>query len=495
MTGTKADLGLFPVIVAGGAGERLWPVSRESAPKPFIKLPDGESLMQKTFARAAALPQVEEILTVTNRELFFRTRDEYAVMNGAQLPLRFLLEPMGRNTAPAIAAAALQLQAIYGDDAVMLVLAADHLIADGAAFQASVAEAAQLAREGYLVTLGVSPEYAETGFGYIERADAPLPGTKAGYASKRFVEKPDAATAQAYLEAGTYLWNSGMFCFTAGALLAEMQAYAPEVLREVRLAVGNMQSSTLQGAVVAELEAKDFAQSPNISIDYAVMEHSKKVAVVECSIGWNDIGSWASLSELTPPNAEGNRVLGTAFFHEATNCYIQSESGRLVGAVGVDNLLVIDTADALLIADKSRAQDVKQIVKQLKASGHDASKLHRTVHRPWGTYTILEEGQHFKIKRIVVTPGAQLSMQMHHHRSEHWIIVQGAAKVTNGEDSFLVNTNESTYIPAGNKHRLENPGKIDLVMIEVQSGAYLGEDDIVRFEDKYGRAQGAEKAA
>ncbi len=376
----------------------------------------------------------------------------------------------------------------------MLVLAADHLISDAAAFgEAAVMEARQLAREGYLVTFGVSPEYAETGFGYIERADAKLPGTQGGYASKRFVEKPDAATAEEYLKAGTYLWNAGIFCFRVGTLLSEMEAHAPDVLREVRAAIVASLPAQMQGANVLELSAHDFAQSPNISVDYAVMERSDKVAVVECSIGWNDIGSWASLSELTAPNAEGNRVLGTAFFHDATNCYIQAE-GRLVGAVGVDNLLVIDTPDALLIADKSRAQDVKQIVKQLKAGGHEASKLHRTVHRPWGTYTVLEEGQLFKIKRIVVAPGGQLSMQMHHHRSEHWIVVQGAAKVTNGEDSFLVNTNESTYIPAGNKHRLENPGKIDMVMIEVQSGAYLGEDDIVRFEDKYGRTSPAKSA-
>lgn len=494
MNQIKGEFGLFPVIIAGGAGERLWPVSRESAPKPFIKLPDGETLMQKTFARAAALPQVEEIVTVTNRELFFRTRDEYAPMNAKQVPLRFLLEPMGRNTAPAIAAAAIEIQKVYGDSAVMLVLAADHLISDAAAFESAVTEAHRLAREGYMVTFGISPEYPETGFGYIERADAPLPGSQSGYASKRFVEKPNAATAAEYMQAGTYLWNAGIFCFQAGTLLAEMEKYAPDVLREVRAAILASVPSHMQGAAVMELSANDFAQSPNISVDYAVFEHTDKVAVIECSIGWNDIGSWASLSELTAPNAEGNRVVGTAFFHDATNCYVQAE-GRLVGAVGVDNLLVIDTPDALLIADKSRAQDVKQIVKQLKASGHDASKLHRTVHRPWGTYTVLEEGSLFKIKRIVVTPGGQLSMQMHHHRSEHWIVVQGAAKVTNGEDSFLVNTNESTYIPAGNKHRLENPGKIDLVMIEVQSGAYLGEDDIVRFEDKYGRTSPNKTAA
>ena len=483
---------LFPVIIAGGAGERLWPVSREACPKPFMHLPDGESLMQKTYLRAAALPQVEEIVTVTNRELFFLTRDEYAeVTPSANVAKRFILEPMGRNTAPAIAAAALQLRAVYGDDAIMLVLAADHLIANEPAFAAAVAEASKLAQQGHLVTFGIQPNSPETGFGYIERESALIEGSASGYKAARFVEKPDLATAQAYIASGKFLWNSGMFCFTAGKFLAELAIHAPEVLHSADAAVTKAVTTEQNGSMVHELLASEFAQSPNISVDYAVMENANNVATVACDIGWNDIGSWGALGDLLTPDADGNRVNGTAFFHDTKDCTIHAD-GRIVGAVGVENLILVDTPDALLIAHKDRAQDVKQIVKQLKAQNHEAYKLHRTVHRPWGTYTVLEEGNGFKIKRIVVKAGGTLSMQMHHHRSEHWIIVAGTAKVTNGEEVKLVYTNESTYIPAGHRHRLENPGKIDLVMIEVQSGSYLGEDDIVRFEDKYGRAPATE---
>jgi mannose-1-phosphate guanylyltransferase/mannose-6-phosphate isomerase len=484
-----ANHSIFPVIIAGGAGERLWPVSRETCPKPFMQLPDGQSLMQKTYLRAAALNGVEEILTVTNRELFFRTRDEYAQVRpaGSSFAQRFILEPMGRNTAPAIAAAALQLQAVYGEDAVMLVLSADHLIADSAAFAAAVEDATALALKGHLVTFGITPTHAETGFGYIERARDVLPESRAGYAALRFVEKPDAATAQAYVESGNFVWNSGMFAFTAGKFLSEIAAHAPDVLREVQVALANATVTEQPGGMVHELPQAEFAQAPNISVDYAVMENSDDVVTVACSIGWNDIGSWLALSELSAPDENGNRALGDVYYHDSKGCYIHAED-RIVATVGVDDLIVVDTADALLITHKDRTQDVKKIVGQLKAKNHEAYKLHRTVHRPWGTYTVLEEGESFKMKRIVVKPGGILSMQMHHHRSEHWIIVSGTARVTNGEDVKLVHTNESTFIPAGNKHRLENPGKIDLVMIEVQSGSYLGEDDIVRFEDKYGRA-------
>ncbi len=472
---------LIPTILCGGAGSRLWPVSRELHPKPFIRLADGQSLLQKAWLRGAVLPHVVETLTVTNRELFFKTEDEYrevaAIPSNHDLSNSFILEPFGRNTAPAIAAAALQVAATHGEETCLLVLAADHLIADQAAFAQAVAAAMELAAQGKLVTFGIQPDMPETGYGYIE-AD--------GNDVKRFVEKPNLETAREYVASGRYLWNSGMFCFQAGSMLREMKQHCPAILEAVRSCIEQSRYAEGNGFSQLELDAPLFKQVPDDSIDYAVMEKSANVAVVPCSIGWSDIGSWAALGDLTEPDAQGNRIEGEVILHDVNNCYIQSNH-RLVGAVGIKDLLVIDTPDAVLIADRSSAQDVKHIFARLKADGHEAHRLHRTVHRPWGTYTVLEEGSHFKIKRIEVNPGASLSLQMHHHRSEHWIVVSGMARVVNGEREIFVNTNESTYIPAGHKHRLENPGLLPLVMIEVQSGEYLGEDDIVRFEDVYGR--------
>jgi mannose-1-phosphate guanylyltransferase / mannose-6-phosphate isomerase len=468
---------LIPTILCGGAGSRLWPVSRELHPKPFIRLADGQSLLQKAFLRGAALPSVVEVMTVTNRDIFFKTQDEYREVNEPSLPTAFILEPFGRNTAPAIAAAALSAAEQFGEDAILLVLAADHLIADQAAFNTAVAKAAALAEAGRIVTFGIQPNAPETGYGYIEAS---------GNDVLRFVEKPNLDTAKNYLEAGTYLWNSGMFCFAAGAMLRELAQLCPEVLASVKTCMEKSHRAKGAGFVQMELDADLFGDAPDISIDYAVMEKSKLVSVVPCDIGWSDIGSWNALGDLSEPDTQGNRVEGSAMVHDSTNCYIRS-SERVVGVVGVENLLIIDTTDALLVAHRDRAQDVKQIYAGLKAKGHETYKLHRTVHRPWGTYTVLEEGVGFKMKRIEVKPGAALSLQMHHHRSEHWIVVSGTAKVVNGEREFLLPTNESTFIPAGHKHRLENPGVMQLVMIEVQSGDYLGEDDIVRFEDKYGR--------
>lgn len=473
---------LIPTILCGGAGSRLWPVSREAHPKPFIRLADGQSLLQKAWLRGAVLPQVTEMLTVTNRELFFKTEDEYTEISGPVakegLPNRYILEPFGRNTAPAIAAAAMQVVEKHGDDACLLVLAADHLIADQTAFAAAVGSALNLAQQGKLVTFGIRPDRPETGFGYIEAE---------GNEVKRFVEKPDLKTAGEYLASGRFLWNSGMFCFQAGAMLKEMQLHCPKVLEAVRRSIAA--SRKMEGDVVSQLEldADTFREVPDDSIDYALMEKSANVAVVACEIGWSDIGSWTALGDLTVADAAGNRVEGEAMLHEASNCFIQS-ADRLVAAVGVKDLIIIDTPDALLVADRNSSQNVKHIFAKLKSAGHEAHRLHSTVHRPWGTYTVLEEGPHFKIKRIEVKPGASLSLQMHHHRSEHWIVVSGMAKVINGQQELYVQTNESTYIPAGHQHRLENPGMLPLVMIEVQSGEYLGEDDIVRFDDKYGRA-------
>ncbi|MDP2804929.1 MAG: mannose-1-phosphate guanylyltransferase/mannose-6-phosphate isomerase [Gallionellaceae bacterium] len=471
---------LIPTILCGGAGSRLWPVSRELHPKPFIRLADGQSLLQKAYLRGAALADVTEILTVTNRDLFFKTEDEYREVDGAAkrtLSHGFILEPFGRNTAPAIAAAAIQVSETHGEDALLLVLAADHLIADQMAFEQAVIAAKQLAMQGKLVTFGIQPEAPETGYGYIEAE---------GNTVLRFVEKPNLKNAQAYLASGRYLWNSGMFCFSAGVMLQEMEKLCPEILKATRSCMSVSRKSEGRGFVQVELSPENFGHIPDDSIDYAVMEKSKNVAVIPCSIGWSDIGSWSALGDLTAADEKGNRIEGEALLHDVTNCYIQSNE-RIVGAVGVNNMIIIDTPDAILVADRSRAQDVKHLYVSLKAQGHETHRLHRTVHRPWGTYTVLEEGARFKIKRIEVKPGAKLSLQMHHHRSEHWIVVSGMAKVTNGENDLLVNTNESTYIPAGHKHRLENVGVVDLVMIEVQSGEYLGEDDIVRYEDVYGR--------
>ncbi len=480
---------LVPVVLSGGAGTRLWPVSREGHPKPFMKLADGESLLFKTYQRAAAVAKAVgvghgEVLTVTNRDYYFMSKDELAAANlGEDHPGVFLLEPVGRNTAPAVALAAYQVVEQYGPDALMLVLAADHLIQDQAAFAAAVANAVALAQQGHLVTFGIVPTGPETGFGYIEAGEPLGPGRKA----VRFVEKPSLDKAQAYLASGNFYWNSGMFCFKAGRLLEEMAQHAPDVATTVHACWQVLKAQPNATGYMLDIPADAFAQVPDISIDYAVMERSAHVAVVPSDFGWSDIGSWNAVKALAAPDDANNRVVGEAIFVDSHNTFVQSED-RLVATVGVSDLIIIDTPDALLVAHPDKAQDVKKVVAQLKTTGHDAYKLHRTVARPWGTYTVLEEGLRFKIKRIEVKPGASLSLQMHHHRSEHWIVVSGMAKVVNGEHEIMLATNQSTYIPAGHKHRLENPGVLDLVMIEVQSGEYLGEDDIVRFQDNYGRA-------
>lgn len=475
---------LIPVIISGGVGSRLWPVSRETHPKPFMPLPDGQNLIQKTFIRAAALDDVIEILTVTNRELLFKTEDEYHRVGCMTADSSFILEPFGRNTAAAVAAAALQVNNIHGPDAQILVLAADHLISDQSAFGEAVKKARILAAEGWLVTFGIRPEYPEAGFGYVEAEGHTL--LNGAFKVHRFVEKPDLATAKKYISAGNYYWNSGIFCFRVGSLLEELQVHAPKVLEAVHATMEHSRLSENGKHRCLKLNTEYFAKVPDISIDYALMERSNKVATVPCDIGWSDIGSWNAMSELTKVDNDGNRCEGEVLTYGARNNYVQSGE-RLTALVGVEGLVVVDTPDAILVAHKDSVQDVKHIVSQLKKNGHDAHLIHRTVHRPWGTYTTLEEGERFKIKRIVVKPKASLSLQMHHHRSEHWIVVNGMAHVVNDQREFMLNTNESTFISAGHKHRLENPGVIDLVLIEVQSGDYLGEDDIVRFEDNYGR--------
>lgn len=477
---------LIPVILSGGAGTRLWPVSREGHPKPFMTLPDGETLLGKTYQRAASLLGSHgDIVTVTNRDYYFQSKDHYQDAHLGHHRGHFVLEPMGRNTAPAIAAAALSLQALHGNDVIMVVMPADHLIQDEEAFKAAVKHAVALAECGHLVTFGVIPTAPETGFGYIERG-APLDEHGAARVAQ-FKEKPDLQTASHYLDSGNFLWNSGMFCFSVASVLAELKTHAPELLEQTDACLAASTLVEAGGCLQQELSASHFEQMSDISIDYALMERSDNVVVVPASFDWSDIGSWGAVSSLIAADAQNNRASGEALFIDSHHNFVQSD-GRMVATVGVDNLIVIDTADAVLVAHADRAQDVRKVVKQLKDQAHESYRLHRTVSRPWGTYTVLEEGPRFKIKRIVVKPGAKLSLQMHHHRNEHWVVVEGMAKVTNnGSGSHLVAKNESTFIAAGHKHRLENPGVIDLVIIEVQSGEYLGEDDIVRFEDQYGR--------
>jgi mannose-1-phosphate guanylyltransferase len=475
---------LIPVILSGGVGARLWPVSRESFPKPFMKLADGDSLLCKTYRRALTVAEGGHILTVTNRDYYFMSRDELSLAgaDAAGIIGHFLLEPSGRNTAPAIALAALQATDAFGPETLLLVLAADHLIQDVAGFADSAGRAAELAREGYLVTFGIEPAAPETGFGYIEKGAA----LGSGFQVARFVEKPSLEKAETYLGSGNYLWNSGMFCFSAGVLLDELQRQAPEIHDAARTCWHKMREVKPPESGMLEIPAAAFAAVPSISIDYAVMEKSPRVAVVAASFDWSDVGSWSAVSGLVEPDTDNNRAEGEAVFVDSRNTYIKSE-GRLIAALGLDNLLIIDTPDALLVAHADKAQDVKHVVTELKSQNHPACSLRRTGVRPWGTYTVLEQESRYKIKRIEVWPGRSLSLQMHHHRSEHWVVVSGMAKVINGEQERFVGPNESTYIPAGCAHRLSNPGLVNLVLIEVQSGEYLEEDDIVRFQDDYGR--------
>jgi mannose-1-phosphate guanylyltransferase / mannose-6-phosphate isomerase len=473
---------LIPVILSGGSGTRLWPVSREAFPKPFMKLGGSLSLLQRTLSRCLPLADGGRLAIVTNREYLFQTREELDTLPAARgIACTQLLEPVGRNTAPAIAVAALWAEQI-APGATLLVLPADHLIPDEAAFQATAREAAQIAADGSLVLFGIQPTAPETGFGYIETGDAVAGGDARRV--RRFVEKPDAARATQFLQAGNFVWNSGMFCFRAKAILEALEAHAPDVLAQARSAWAASPQGAQDDRVT--LDAATFGACRDVSIDYAVMEKARDVVVLPSRFGWSDIGSWKAVAEQFAPDADGNTTVGETMLVDSRNTHVQSED-RLVAVVGVDDLLVVDTPDALLIASKGASQQVKEIVSRLKAGGHDAAKLHRTVARPWGTYTVLQEGSRFKIKRIEVKPGQTLSLQMHHHRSEHWIVVSGTAKVTCDDKTFLVAANASTYIPIGTKHRLENPGVMQLVMIEVQCGDYLGEDDIVRFEDKYGR--------
>jgi mannose-1-phosphate guanylyltransferase / mannose-6-phosphate isomerase len=466
---------LLPIILSGGAGTRLWPVSREAHPKPFMRIGGDKSLLARTYERALAVSSQAAPLIVTNRDYYLRSHDELA---SQEIKPHYLLEPSGRNTAPAVALAAFWAMQ-QNPDACLLVMPADHLITDTLAFQKAAQHAETLARDGFLVLFGIRPTAPETGYGYIEMSDKV---SQQANAVKRFVEKPDVATAMTYLAQGNYVWNSGIFCFKAKAILDALATYNPALLNAAR----EVWESTQPAGDKVDLPAS-FAKLEDISIDYAVMEKAQNIAVVPGDFGWSDMGAWSAVADVLPADAHGNKSNNCEpIFIDSRNTYIDSV-GRLVAAIGLDNLLVIDTPDALLIADKSKSQEVRQVVSQLKASGHEAHKIHRTAVRPWGTYTVLGEGQGFKIKRVVVKPGHSLSLQMHHHRSEHWVVVSGTANITVGDSTTLMTQNQSTYISIGTTHRLENPGITDLVLIEVQCGSYLGEDDIVRFSDSYGR--------
>jgi len=462
-----------PVILAGGTGSRLWPLSRELYPKQLINLIGNRSLLQSTLERVRELPDILPPIIVVGEEHRFLTKNQIEKLN--LFPeYHLLLEPVGRNTAAAICGAALYANENTDKNAVLLILPADHLIAAQEAFMKAVREAVHLARQGYLTTFGIVPERPETGYGYICRGE--------GSRVSSFVEKPDLKTAEEYVACGRYLWNSGMFAFSVKTLLAECAQCCPEILKTMTSAV----SRGKRDDVFFRFDKSSMEECPDDSIDYALMEKTQNAAVVEADIGWSDIGSWRAIWELAEKDKNGNVVTGDVILEDVRNSLIRG-GDTLVAAVGLSDTMIVETADAVLVAPIARSQDVKKIVQKLKMDGRDESMIHRTVYRPWGSYTTLEMHQRFQIKRITVNPGSKLSLQMHHHRHEHWIVVKGMAKVTNGNDVILLDENQSTYITAGQKHRLENPGTIPLELIEVQIGSYLGEDDIVRFDDDYGR--------
>ena len=470
---------IHPVILSGGSGTRLWPLSRTSYPKQFLKLISDNSLLQDTAARVSDPGAFARPLVVCNEEHRFIIAEQLREIGVA--PSHIMLEPVARNTAPAVAVAAAILAA-DDPDALMLVLAADHAIEDEVMFRNAIGVAAGAAADGYLVTFGIKPSRPETGYGYILRGGRL--GTREGcFSVESFVEKPDRATAEKYLAAGGYLWNSGMFLFSASAFLEECERYEPEI----RKAAEGSVAGAKRDLDFLRLAKEPFAASPSKSIDYAVMERTERAAVVPADIGWNDVGSWASIWEIGKKDAHGNVLDGEVLALETRNSLISSTDGPLVAALGVENLAVVATSDALLVLPLDRAQDVKTVIDRLKSDHRDEAAVHPRVYRPWGFYQTLHDGDRFQVKRITVSPGAALSLQRHHHRAEHWVVVNGIAEVTRDEETFVLHENESVYLPPLAVHRLANPGKIPLNLIEVQSGSYLGEDDIERFEDTYGR--------
>ena len=468
---------LIPLVLSGGSGTRLWPVSRKNLPKQFLALTGEQTLFQETLSRASKLPQAAPPIIVASEDHRFLAAEQ-ALESGIK-NASIILEPLARNTAPAIALGALKALQDH-PDAILLVLPADHLIADAKAFTTAVAQARPLAEQGHLVTFGIRPDRPETGFGYIQRGNNL---GEHGFKVDRFVEKPDLETATGYLANGSYDWNSGMFLFKASRYIEELRTHNPIMLEAVEIAFAAA-SSDLD---FIRLDAASFAKVPDDSIDYAVMEKTQHAAVVPVSCGWSDIGSWSAMWLSTEKDDNGNRFDGDVLAVDTRHTLVRTHERHLVATLGVEDLVVVTTPDATLVAHRDAAQDVKKIVDELKASGRSEHAFHRIVHRPWGSYDSLEFGRRFQVKRIVVKPGASLSLQMHHHRAEHWIVVSGTAEITCDDKVFLLSENQSTYIPLGAKHRMRNPGKVPLEMIEVQSGSYLGEDDIVRYEDNYGR--------
>ena len=469
---------IHPVILSGGSGTRLWPMSRSLYPKQLLALVGERSLLQETALRVIGDPGFAAPLIIANEEHRFIIAEQLREIGA--VPDALVLEPVGRNTAPAATIAALRLAA-EDPDALMLVMASDHVILDGAAFCDAVHRAAAAARAGYLVCLGISPDRPETGYGYISRG-APLAGCEGAFAVDGFVEKPDSARAEQYLSAGTYLWNGSIFLFPVTLYLAELERLRPEMLAACKEALKAARSDT----DFIRLDKAAFARCPSDSIDYAVMEHTTRAAVVPVSMGWSDLGSWDALWEMGEKDERGNALSGNVVAEATSNCYLRSEKG-LVAVIGVADLVVVATDDAVMVAPRNRTQEVKTLVARLQAEHRDEADALPTVHRPWGTYRALHNGHRVQVKHIMVRPGAKLSLQMHHHRAEHWVVVQGTAKIVRGNEELILTEDQSTYIPLGTAHRLENPGKIPLHVIEVQSGSYLGEDDIVRFEDHYGR--------
>jgi mannose-1-phosphate guanylyltransferase/mannose-6-phosphate isomerase len=470
---------LTPVILSGGAGTRLWPLSRELYPKQLLALTGERTMLQQTALRLAGLAAAAPVVVCNEAHRFLVAEQ----LRQLRVDTRaVVLEPFGRNTAPAIALAALaalKMSAEQGDDPELLVLPADHVIRDVPAFQKAVRVALAAAQRGKLVTFGIVPSAPETGYGYIQRGQV---GAEGVYGITRFVEKPLLERAQEFLRSGDYLWNSGMFMFKAGRYLQELERFAPQIARVCRAAFDSAKSDL----DFMRIDPKTFEQCPSDSIDYAVMEKTSDAVVVPLDAGWSDVGSWSALHEASDADSHGNVSRGDVISEDSSGCYLYAES-RLVATVGLIDHVVVETKDAVLVAPKDRVQDVKKLVTRLKEANRYEHSLHREVFRPWGSYDSVENGERFQVKRLKVKPGATLSLQMHHHRAEHWIVVSGTARITRGEEVFLLEENQSTYIPIGVKHRIENPGMIALHIIEVQSGSYLGEDDIVRFDDRYGR--------
>jgi len=460
------------VIMAGGSGTRLWPLSRAGHPKQFLALNGKETMLQATMKRLDSL-NIDASVTICNEDHRFFVAEQLREINRLG---SIILEPIGRNTAPAIALAALMDEG----DPLLLVLAADHVIQDEAAFTTAVIKALALAEAGKLVTFGIIPSEPHTGYGYIKKGDE----VSGGYLVNKFIEKPSSDVAQEYLNAGDYLWNSGMFLFKASRYLNELQKFRPDIFDACVASTDRVESDL----DFMRVNKESFIECPSDSVDYAVMEKTADAVVVEMDAGWSDIGSWASLWDISKKDKNGNVSHGDVILHGTNNSFVRTD-GKLVATVGVDNLIIVSTKDALMVAHKDSAQDAKIIVQKLKDDKRTEWELNREVCRPWGKYDAIDHGDQYQVKRITVYPGAKLSVQLHHHRAEHWIVVSGTAKVTNGDKTFLLSENESTYIPIGVVHALENPGKISLELIEVQSGSYLGEDDILRFEDIYGRVK------